>query len=76
MEVTVVVGMKDTKKTVADGRMIPVAELAERWSVDRHTVVRLLDEAGVRPYYLSQKVGGTKRYLDRDIEQFLQSCHA
>lgn len=64
-----------TRTSVVDDRLIPIAELADRWSVDRHTVVRLLDEAGVRPYYLSQKAGGTKRYRERDIEQYLNSCH-
>ena len=68
--------IKNNKNALLNEHFVPVAELAERWSVDRHTVVRLLDEAGIRPYYLSQKAGGTKRYLERDIEQFLQSCKA
>ena len=69
-------GTKNKKKSLSSERMISVAELADLWSVDRHTVVRLLDGAGVHPYYLSQKSGGTKRYLERDIEYYLQSCQA
>ena len=56
---------------LANERLISVAELAELWAVDRHTVVRLLDAAGVKPLFLSKKARGTRRYIAREVEEFL-----
>ena len=59
--------------SLARERLISVTELAEQWSIDRHTVVRLLEEAGVRAIYLSAKAYGTRRYAVRDIDEFLKA---
>ena len=56
--------------------LVSVSELAERWKVDRHTVVRLLEEASIMPLYLSKKSRGTRRYLARDIDRFLATSQA
>ena len=63
-------------KSLAQQRLVSVTELAEQWDVDRHTVVRLLDEAGVKAIYLSGKAYGTRRYAERDIDEFLRSRQA
>lgn len=57
-------------------QLVSVSELAERWQVDRHTVVRLLEDAGVMPLYLSRKSRGTRRYLARDVDRFLETSQA
>ena len=57
-------------------RLLSVVELAKQWGVDRHTVVRLLNEAGVKAIYLSEKAYGTRRYVARDIDEFLHSRQA
>ena len=62
--------------SLARERLVSVTELAEQWDVDRHTVVRLLDEAGVNAIYLSAKAYGTRRYAERDIDEFLWSRQA
>lgn len=62
--------------SLARERLVSVTELAEQWDVDRHTVVRLLDEAGVQAIYLSAKAYGTRRYTARDIDEFLRSRQA
>ena len=68
--------MKTEKLDLVGERLISVIELAERWGIDRHTVVRLLDEAGVKAIYLSDKAYGTRRYVARDIDDFLRSRQA
>ena len=62
--------------SLACERLVSVTELAEQWDVDRHTVVRLLDEAGVKAIYLSVKAYGTRRYAESDIDEFLRSRQA
>ncbi len=56
--------------------LVSVAELAERWGVDRHTVVRLLDAGHVRPLFLSGKARGTRRYVAREVDDFLRRSRA
>ena len=68
--------MKTEKLDLVGERLISVIELAERWGIDRHTVVRLLNEAGVNAIYLSGKAYGTRRYVARDIDEFLRSRQA
>jgi hypothetical protein len=68
--------VKTEKQSLVDERLISVTELADRWGIDRHTVVRLLDEAGIMAIYLSGKAYGTRRYAARDIDQFLQCRQA
>ncbi len=63
-------------RRLARERLLSVTELAAQWSVDRHTVVRLLDQAGVQAIYLSGQAYGTRRYAERDIEAFLKSRQA
>ena len=62
--------MKDSKEVC--GELVDEKTLAERWNLDRSTVRRLLEEAGVPKYRLCKRPGGTVRYRPEDIEQFLR----
>jgi len=52
---------------------VSVKTLAANWECSRTTVSRLLDQAGVRAYYLGRGRNGSKRYLRVDVDRFLQS---
>jgi len=52
---------------------VSVKSLAVNWDCSRTTVSRILEEAGVRPYYFGSGPKGAKRYLKTDVERFLRS---
>ena len=54
-------------------RFVSVKTLAEQWDCSRTTVSRLLEQAGVRPFYFGVGRNGSKRYLKEDVDRFLQS---
>ena len=56
---------------LVDEPLVSVAELADRWGVDRHTVVRLLDAADVKPLFLSARARGSRRYVAQEVDEFL-----
>jgi hypothetical protein len=58
----------------ADKEMITLAELSTRWSMDRKTVRRLLDQAGVKCYVFGPKRNSSVRYAKDDVEKFLEKC--
>lgn len=57
------------EKTV-DRSFVDVATLADRYGMSRSRVLALLDEAGVRPFCLSRRRGGTIRYAWADILRY------
>ena len=59
--------------TSADARFVSVKTLAGQWDCSRSTVSRLLKKAGVQAYYFGRGRNGSKRYLRRDVEAFLDS---
>ena len=59
-----------------ENELVSEKDLAQRWGVDRRTVVRLLEEGGVYPYYLSGKQRGTKRYAKTEVEAFMARSKA
>lgn len=54
--------------------LVSLGTLADRWELAPTTVRRLLDQAGVVPFFLSSKKGGTIRYRLDEIEQFLEDA--
>ena len=57
----------------ADAHFVSVKTLAQQWDCSRSTVSRLLEQAGVQAYYFGRGRNGSKRYLRRDVEAFLDS---
>ncbi len=57
-----------------DKEMLTLAELASRWSMDRKTVRRLLDQAGVKSYVFGPKRNSSVRYAKSDVEKYLEKC--
>lgn len=51
-------------------------ELAQELSVHPTTVRRLLSAAGVRAYFLSDKLRGTVRYRLADVKAWLENSRA
>ena len=60
--------------SVTDGEMVTLAELSRAWRMDRKTVRRLLDDAGVPCYVLCAKRNGSIRYAKAEVQRFLQRC--
>lgn len=54
--------------------MVTLRELAERWRMDRKTVRRVLDQAGIRCYLFGPSRNASVRYRRNDVEAFLQAC--
>lgn len=54
--------------------MVTLKELAENWRMDRKTVRRLLDQAGIRCYLFGPSRNASVRYRRTDVEGFLQAC--
>ena len=54
-------------------QFVSVKTLAEHWDCSRTTVSRLLEEAGVQAHYFGRGRNGTKRFLKRDVDAFLES---
>ena len=54
----------------AERRFVDVATLADRYGMSRSRVLALLDEAGVRPFCLSRRRGGTIRFSWADIVRY------
>ncbi len=52
---------------------IGVKALATNWDCSRTTVSRILEEAGIHPYYFGSGRNGPKRYLKADTDHFLRS---
>ncbi len=61
------VGLKHT------AAFISAKTLAVNWDCSRTTVSRILEEAGIHPYYFGSGRNGAKRYLKADIDHFLRS---
>ena len=59
-----------------DARFVSVKTLADLWDCSRTSVSRVVEEAGIRPYYFGGGRNGSKRYLKADIDQFLRSLQA
>lgn len=55
---------------------ISMKELAQELSVHPTTVRRLLSAAGVRAYFLSDKLRGTVRYRLADVKAWLENSRA
>jgi len=62
--------MKDSEGISEE--MVGEKTLARQWNLNRNTVRRLLEEAGVPKYRLCPKPGGTVRYRLKDVERFLR----
>jgi len=54
--------------------MVTLKELADNWRMDRKTVRRLLDQAGIRCYLFGPSRNASVRYRRNDVEGFLQAC--
>jgi DNA-binding transcriptional MocR family regulator len=52
-------------------QFVSVKTLARQWDCSRTTVSRSLEQAGVRAFYFGRGRNGSKRYLRRDVEEFL-----
>lgn len=63
--------MPEKKIQLLEKQLVSIRTLAERWDVAANTVTRVLDEAGVRPIHLSEKKGGTVRFVAEEVERFL-----
>ncbi len=55
-------------------RFVSAKTLSEEWQVSQSTVHRLLEKAGVKPYYLHDGRNGTKRWRRDDVNEYLRSC--
>ncbi len=55
-------------------RLVSAKTLSKEWDCAVSTVHRLLERAGVKPYYLHDGRNGTKRYRREDVNGFLNSC--
>jgi len=64
--------MKAAHQPKNDSGFVSLKTLAEQWDCARTTVSRMLEKAGVKPYYLSNGMRGVKRYLKADIDRFLE----
>ena len=63
-------------KNKQNRKFISEKKLAELWDCHRSTVSRILNNKGIRPYYLGPKNRGLKRYALSDIEVFVDESKA
>ena len=61
------------KQCHIDKELISLREIAELWHCDRTTVARILQNAGIKSYVLTNKRNGTKRYAKSDVDAFMAS---
>ena len=54
--------------------LVSARTLAQEWDCSSRTVHRLLERAGVRPYYLHDARNGTKRFKREEVSAYLKSC--
>ena len=52
-------------------QLVSLATIAERLEVTRTTARRLLEQAGVTPFFLSAKRGGAVRFALDDVNRFV-----
>ena len=52
-------------------QLISTRELAEQWRCYPSTVSRVLEKAGIRPYFLGSGKNGMKRYRKDEVEVFM-----
>jgi len=64
--------MRANDKPKHNTRFVSVKTLAELWDCSRTTVCRILDEAGVEPFYFGSGRNGARRYRKADVDRFLQ----
>ena len=57
-------------------QLVSLAQLSREWSCSRSTVRRILAEAGVQPFFLSDHRNGTVRYNRAEVDTFLARCRA
>ena len=57
-------------------QLVSLAQLSREWSTSRSTVRRILAEAGVQPFFLSDHRNGTVRYSRSEVDSFLARCRA
>jgi len=52
-------------------QLVSLATIAQRLEVTRTTARRLLEQAGVQPFFLSTRPGGTIRFALDDVRSFV-----
>jgi len=57
-----------------ESEMVTLAELARQWRMDRKTVRRLLEAAGVPCYVFCARRNGSIRYSRSEVESYLRMC--
>ena len=57
-------------------KLTSARDLASRWRCHRSTVARILESAGIRPYYLGQGKKGVKRYRQDEVDEFMKGCRS
>ena len=57
-------------------QLISEKRLAQQWDCHRSTVARLLERAGVRPYYMGYGRNGLKRYSLHEVQAFVEQTRA
>ena len=64
--------MAESEANKQPATFLSLKTLAKRWDCSRTTVSRILDEAGVEAFYFGKGRNGSRRYLNVDIDHFLE----
>ena len=52
--------------------LVSLRQLADEWAVDRKTVRRALDRAGIKPFVINSIRNGSLRYDRAEVQTWLQ----